>query len=283
MNAIEWIRIVLIGIIEGITEWLPISSTGHMLLFDEIFPTVAPDIFTPQFSEMFMVVIQLGAILAVVTLYFRKLNPLSRKKTPEERNDTWSLWGKVLVGCIPAAVAGFILDEWMEEHFGNHITIAIMLIVYGVLFIVIEIVNKRRTPKVESLGQLTYKTALFIGLIQVLSLIPGTSRSGVTILGAMLLGCSRFVAAEYTFFLAIPVMIGASGFKLIKYFVQGNFLNGEQVLVLLVGMAVAYVVSMLAIKFLMKFIKKHDFKPFGVYRIVLGIAVLVSFGVWLKP
>ena len=282
MNALEWLRIVLIGIIEGITEWLPISSTGHMLLFDEIFPTVAPDIFTPSFSEMFMVVIQLGAILAVVTLYFRKLNPLSRKKTAEERKDTWSLWGKVLVGCVPAAIAGFLLDDWMEEHFGNHITIAIMLIVYGVLFIVIELVNKRRTPKVGSLGQLTYKTALFIGLIQVLSLIPGTSRSGVTILGAMLLGCSRFVAAEYTFFLAIPVMIGASGFKIIKYFVAGNSLSGMQVLIMFVAMAVAYVVSVFAIKLLMKFIKKHDFKPFGVYRIALGVLVLIAFAFWIK-
>lgn len=282
MTALEWLRIVLIGIIEGITEWLPISSTGHMLLFDEIFPTVAPEVFTPAFSEMFMVVIQLGAILAVLALYFRKLNPLSRKKTTEERKSTWSLWGKVLVGCIPAAVAGFLLDDWMEEHFGNHVTIAIMLIAYGVLFIVIEIANKRRTPKVESLEKLTYPMALLIGLIQVLSLIPGTSRSGVTILGAMLLGCSRFVAAEYTFFLAIPVMIGASGYKIIKYFIGGNVLTGTQVGVLLVGMAVAFVVSVLAIKLLMKFIKKHDFKPFGVYRILLGILVLVAFTWWIK-
>lgn len=277
MTAIEWIRIVLIGIIEGITEWLPISSTGHMLLFNEIFPTVAPEVFTESFSEMFMVVIQLGAILAVVTLYFNKLNPMSRKKTEEERKGTWSLWLKVLIGCVPAAVFGFLFDDFMEEHFGGHITIAVMLIVYGVLFIVIELINKRRTPKVGTLGELTYKTALFIGLIQVLSLIPGTSRSGVTIIGAMLLGCSRFVAAEYTFFLAIPVMIGASGFKIIKYFVAGNGLDGMQVGIMLVAMAVAYVVSMLAIKFLMKFIKKHDFMPFGVYRILLGVGVLIAF------
>ena len=277
MTFVEWIRIILIGIIEGITEWLPISSTGHMLLFDQIFPTTAPEVFTPEFNDVFMVVIQLGAILAVLTCFFGRLNPVSRQKTREEKKSTWSLWGKVIVGCLPAAVAGLLFDDWMEEHLYNYAVIAAMLIVYGVLFIVLEIRNRRRTFKVQTVDALTYRHALIIGIIQVLSLIPGTSRSGVTILGAMLIGCSRSVAAEYTFFLAIPVMIGASGFRIVMYFIDGSTFTLMQVAVMLAAMAVAYVVSMLAIKFLMKFVRRHDFKIFGVYRIALGVLVLALF------
>ena len=258
MNLLEWIRIVLIGIIEGITEWLPISSTGHMLLFDELFTTQAPKVFTEQFSEMFMVVIQLGAILAVVTLYFNKLNPWAKSKSVQQKKNTYSLWGKVIVGCLPAAVFGLLFDDWMEAHFGDHVTIAVMLILYGVLFILLEYRNRNREFSIQRFSQMTYKTALIIGLIQILSLVPGTSRSGVTILGAMLIGCSRYIAAEYTFYLAIPVMFGASGLKVVKYLLKGNSFTGEQVLVMAVAMVIAYAVSVLAIKFLVGYIKKQD-------------------------
>ncbi|RZT00952.1 undecaprenyl-diphosphate phosphatase [Cuneatibacter caecimuris] len=281
MNLLEWIRIVLIGIIEGITEWLPISSTGHMLLFDELFTTQAPKVFTEQFSEMFMVVIQLGAILAVVTLYFNKLNPWAKSKSVQQKKNTYSLWGKVIVGCLPAAVFGLLFDDWMEAHFGDHVTIAVMLILYGVLFILLEYRNRNREFSIQRFSQMTYKTALIIGLIQILSLVPGTSRSGVTILGAMLIGCSRYIAAEYTFYLAIPVMFGASGLKVVKYLLKGNSFTGEQVLVMAVAMVIAYAVSVLAIKFLVGYIKKHDFTVFGYYRIALGILVLVCFGLFL--
>ena len=281
MNLLEWIRIVLIGIIEGITEWLPISSTGHMLLFDELFTTQAPKVFTEQFSEMFMVVIQLGAILAVVTLYFNKLNPWAKSKSVQQKKNTYSLWGKVIVGCLPAAVFGLLFDDWMEAHFGDHVTIAVMLILYGVLFILLEYRNRNREFSIQRFSQMTYKTALIIGLIQILSLVPGTSRSGVTILVAMLIGCSRYIAAEYTFYLAIPVMFGASGLKVVKYLLKGNSFTGEQVLVMAVAMVIAYAVSVLAIKFLVGYIKKHDFTVFGYYRIALGILVLVCFGLFL--
>lgn len=281
MNLLEWIRIVLIGIIEGITEWLPISSTGHMLLFDELFTTQAPKVFTEQFSEMFMVVIQLGAILAVVTLYFNKLNPWAKSKSVQQKKNTYSLWGKVIVGCLPAAVFGLLFDDWMEAHFGDHVTIAVMLILYGVLFILLEYRNRNREFSIQRFSQMTYKTALIIGLIQILSLVPGTSRSGVTILGAMLIGCSRYIAAEYTFYLAIPVMFGASGLKVVKYLLKGNSFTGEQVLVMAVAMVIAYAVSVLAIKFLVGYIKKHDFTVFGYYRVALGILVLVCFGLFL--
>lgn len=270
MQIWEIIKAAILGIIEGITEWLPISSTGHMILADEFIRLNVSD----AFKEMFLVVIQLGAILAVLVLYFHKLNPFSPKKSAEEKKETFSLWGKVIVACIPAAVIGLLFDDKIDALFYNYITVAVTLIVYGVLFIVIENRNKSRTPKVNTLAELSYQTALFIGVFQVLSLIPGTSRSGATILGAILIGTSRYVAAEFTFFLAIPVMFGASLLKIVKF---GFAFSGSEIAILLTGMIVAFVVSVFAIKFLMGYIKKHNFKAFGWYRIVLGVIVVGYF------
>lgn len=269
----EIFKVIILGLVEGITEWLPISSTGHLILVDEFIKLDASD----AFKEMFNVVVQLGAIMAVVVLYFNKLNPFSAKKTQKQRIHTIQLWMKVVVACLPAAVLGILFDDWMEEHFHNYIVVAIMLIVYGVLFIWVENWNKNTESSVTKLSSLSYKTALLIGMFQVLSLIPGTSRSGATILGALLLGVSRYVAAEFTFFLAIPVMFGASGIKLLKFFGEGAGITGMEVAMLSVGCIVAFVVSVIAIKFLMGYIKKNDFKVFGYYRIILGILVLGYF------
>lgn len=269
----EIFKVIILGIVEGITEWLPISSTGHLILVDEFVKLNASE----AFKEMFNVVVQLGAILAVVVLYFHKLNPFSLKKTQQERKDTIQLWLKVVVACIPAGVLGILFDDWMDEHFHNYVVVAIMLIVYGILFIIIENWNKKSTSKVNQLSELTYQTALFIGLFQVLSLIPGTSRSGATIIGALILGVSRYVAAEFTFFLAIPVMFGASALKLLKFFMEDAGMSSMEITMLLVGCLTAFGVSVLAIKFLMSYIKKNDFKGFGYYRIGLGILVLIYF------
>ncbi|NLO94209.1 MAG: undecaprenyl-diphosphate phosphatase [Clostridiaceae bacterium] len=274
MEIIEIIKAIILGIIEGITEWLPISSTGHMILADEFIKLSMSD----AFKEMFLVVIQLGAILAVVILYFNKLNPFSFKKTTEEKKETISIWFKVIVGIIPAGVLGLLFDDWLEENFYNYIVVSIMLIVYGILFLIIENRNKNRKEKITDFTDLSYKTVLFIGLFQALSLIPGTSRSGVTILGALLLGLSRHVAAEYSFFMSIPIMFGASFVKLIKF---GFDFTGLEITILLSGMIVALVVSLIAIKFLMRYIRNHDFKAFGWYRIVLGVVVL-SYFVFIK-
>ena len=270
MFFIEILKAIFLGIVEGITEWLPISSTGHMILVDEF---IKLDV-SKEFLDMFMVVIQLGAILAVLVLYFHKLNPFSRKKTLVERKQTWSLWLKVIIACLPAAVIGLIFDDKINELFFNAWTIAITLIVYGVLFIIVEIFNRKRKPKIRELSQLPYTMAFLIGVFQLLALIPGTSRSGVTIITALLLGASRFVAAEFTFFLAIPVMLGASALKLVKF---GFSYTGLEIAILIAGVLTAFLV--LAIKFLMKYIKKHDFKIFGVYRILLGIAVIIYFSI----
>ena len=272
MVFIEILKAIFLGIVEGITEWLPISSTGHMILVDEF---IKLDV-SKEFLDMFMVVIQLGAILAVLVLYFQKLNPFSRKKTLVERKQTWSLWLKVIIACLPAAVIGLIFDDKINELFFNAWTIAITLIVYGVLFIIVEIFNRKRKPKIRELSQLPYSMAFLIGVFQLLALIPGTSRSGVTIISALLLGASRFVAAEFTFFLAIPVMVGASALKLVKF---GFSYTGMEIAILIAGVLTAFLVSILAIKFLMKYIKKHDFKIFGIYRILLGIAVIIYFSI----
>ncbi len=270
MFFLEILKAIFLGIVEGITEWLPISSTGHMLLVDQFIKLNVSE----KFLEMFMVVIQLGAILAVVVLYFHKLNPFSPKKTQLERRQTWSLWLKVLIACVPAAVIGLLFDDQINALFFNAWTIAITLIVYGVLFIAVELFNRRRKPKIHQISQLPYTMAFIIGIAQLLALIPGTSRSGITIIAALLLGTSRFVAAEFTFFLAIPVMFGASALKLAKF---GFSYTGQELAILLIGVLTAFLVSILAIKFLMKYIKKHDFKIFGVYRILLGIAVIIYF------
>ena len=271
MEILELLKAIFLGIVEGITEWLPISSTGHMILVDEFVSLRV----SQEFKEMFLVVIQLGAILAVLVLFFHKLNPFSPRKTPEEKRGTLSLWGKVIAACVPAAVIGIPLDDPINDLFYNYQTVAVALVVYGVLFLVIETANKTRAPKVDSLAALDYKTALLIGAFQVLSLIPGTSRSGSTILGAILIGCSRNVAAEFSFFLAIPVMFGASALKLLKF---GFAFTAQEWGILFTGMLSAFLVSLLAIKFLMGFIRKHDFKPFGWYRIALGAVVLAYFG-----
>lgn len=271
MDIMEIIKAILFGIVEGITEWLPISSTGHMILLNE-FVTLNV---SAEFWEMFLVVIQLGAILAVVLLYWNKIFPFHFKEKPVVRKDIFVLWFKILVACIPAAVVGLAFDDVFDALFYNPWCVAIALIVFGVAFIVIENHNKNTKPKITQLSQITYKTALIIGVFQLLAAIfPGTSRSGATIVGALLIGVSRTVAAEFTFFLAIPVMLGASLLKLVKF---GFNFTGPEAVILLVGMVVAFVVSIVVIRFLMGYIKKHDFKVFGWYRIVLGIAVLAYF------
>lgn len=267
---IELLKAVFLGIVEGITEWLPISSTGHMILVDEFIRLNMSD----SFMEMFRVVIQLGAIMAVVLLYFHKLNPFSPKKSPRQKRETMWIWYKVVVGVLPAAVLGFLFDDWLDEHLYNYQTVALMLVLYGILFIVIENHNKGKTGRVQNFRDLSYRTAFLIGVFQVLSLIPGTSRSGATILGAILLGTSRTIAAEYSFFLSIPVMFGASLLKLVKF---GFDFTGMELAILAVGTVVAFVVSVFAIRFLLGYIKTNDFKAFGWYRIVLGILVMGYF------
>ena len=275
---IEILKVIFLGIVEGITEWLPISSTGHMLLVDEFIKmNVSSD-----FKEMFFVVIQLGAILAVVVMFWNKMWPFKRKDTEDGINkkgsilkkDIWSLWVKVVVACIPGAVVTIAFDDFIEAHLHTPTVIAITLIFYGIAFIIVERWNKTRTPKINTLSDITYKTAFIIGLFQVLSIIPGTSRSGSTIIGSLLIGVSRVAAAEFTFFLAVPVMFGLSFIKLLKF---GLLFTVSELSILLVGMAVAFFVSLLVIKFLMGYIKKHDFQIFGWYRIILGAVVLVYF------
>lgn len=266
---IEMLRSFFLGIIEGITEWLPISSTGHMILANSFMNNNGS--FTS--SDLFIYVIQFGAILAVVTMFFKKLNPFSPSKTVNEKKLTWNMWFKVIVACVPAAVIGLLLDSYMEK-FENPYIISAMLIIYGILFIIIENLNKQ--PKIKDINDMTYKTALLIGMFQVLSIIPGTSRSGATILGAIIIGCSRTVAAEFSFFLAIPVMVGVSGLKILSNL---EFLTENNIIILVTGMVVAYIVSMLSIKMLMNFVRKHDFKCFGWYRIILGIVVIVYFSI----
>ena len=303
MDFIELAKAAVFGVVEGITEWLPISSTGHMLLLNQFLTMKVSE----DFWNMFLVVIQLGAILAVCVMFFHRLNPFSPSKDRGEKRDTWLLWAKTIAACIPAAVIGIPIDDWMEANLGSPFIIAAALIVYGIAFIVIETVRERRAERaleeasagrhfaaasaeqlsrseladadarVRTLEELDWKTAIGIGLFQVLSIVPGTSRSGSTIIGGLILGCKRTVVAEFTFFLAIPVMVGASGLRLAKFFLAGNALSGMEAAVLGVGCLVAFVVSLAAIKFLMEFVRRHDFKPFGWYRIVLGIAVIAWF------
>lgn len=303
MNIIEWLKVILLGIVEGVTEWLPISSTGHLILVDEFVKLKQSD----AFMKMFNVVVQLGAILAVVVLYWDKLWPFHLKKNAPKRSwfakqadggfakglqtfcdhychmDKIILWLKIVFACIPAMVIGLPFDDWMEEHFHKATVVALMLILYGIIFIIIENCNKKRTPRITTLKEISFKDAFLIGVFQVLSLIPGTSRSGSTIIGGILIGTSREIAAEFTFFLAIPIMFGASFIKLLKFYFKllelGLTFTGTELAVLIVGMVVAFAVSFFAIKFLMGYIKKHNFKVFGWYRIILGIIVLLYFWV----
>lgn len=270
MNILELIKVIIIGIVEGITEWLPISSTGHMLLVDEFLQLNMSE----AFKEMFFVVIQLGAILAVVIMFWGKMFPFGFREKPIIKKDILSIWFKVLVACIPSGIMGVLFDDFLEAHFGTPVVIAAMLIFYGVLFIVIEAWNKKRKSRVNTLAEINYKTAFTIGMFQVLSLIPGTSRSGATIIGALIIGVSRVAAAEFSFFLAVPTMFGASAFKLLKF---GFDFTSSELLTLGFGMVITFMVSVFAIKFLMGYIKKHDFRVFGWYRIILGIIVLLYF------
>ena len=269
----EIIKSVILGIIQGITEWLPVSSTGHMILADEFIKLLNGA--NEDFVHLFEVVIQFGSILAVVTLYFHKLNPFSPKKTTEERKTTWSMWFKVLVAEIPAAIVGLLFDDAIDDHLYNWYIVAIMLVLYGAAFIIVE--RRNHEAKICSIEDITYKTALLMGVFQMLALVPGTSRSGATILGAVILGASRATAAEFSFFLAIPVMFGASLLKIVKYIMDGGAIVGQELSILIVGTVTAYIVSLFAIKFLVGFVKKHSFTSFGWYRIALAAVVAVYF------
>ena len=270
---IEFLKAVLFGIVEGITEWLPVSSTGHLILLDEF---IKLDV-SPAFYEMFQVVIQLGAILAVILLFFHKLNPFSLKKDAAEKKATWNLWFKVVAAVVPSAVVGLLLDDWMDEHLYNYAVVAIMLIVYGVAFLFVEKRNENRNFAISDVSVMDYRTAILMGAFQCLSLIPGTSRSGATILGGIILGVSRGAAAEFSFFMAIPTMLGASALKLLKFLLEGVQATSTEVMVLVVGCVVSFLVSLLAIKALMEYVRKRSFAVFGVYRIILGALVLLYF------
>ena len=273
MIIIEILKAILFGIVEGITEWLPVSSTGHMILLDEFVKLQVSE----EFYEMFQVVIQLGAILAVILLFFHKLNPFSPKKDVQQKKNTWQLWFKVVVAVIPSAVIGLLLDDWMDAHLYNYVVVAITLIVYGVAFIFMERQNQIRTMKMKNVYDIDYRTAILIGCFQCLSLIPGTSRSGSTILGAIILGVGRSAGAEFSFFLAIPTMLGASALKLLKFMLSGVSAGGLEIAVLLVGCVVSFIVSVVVIRGLMEYVRKRSFAAFGVYRIVLGGFVLAYF------
>ena len=273
MEFIEFLKAVLFGIVEGITEWLPVSSTGHLILLDEF---VKLDV-SGAFYEMFQVVIQLGAILAVILLFFHKLNPFSPKKDAVQKKATWSLWLKVVAAVLPSAVVGLLLDDWMDAHLYRPTVVAAMLIVYGIAFLLVEKRNANRKFAIHDVGEIDLKTAIAIGAFQCLSLIPGTSRSGATILGAIFLGVSRSAGAEFSFFLAIPTMLGASALKLLKFLLEGVAPTGTELMVLIVGCVVSFVVSLLVIRGLMAYVRRKSFAVFGVYRILLGGAVLVYF------
>lgn len=277
MLFFEILKAIFFGVVEGITEWLPISSTGHLILVQE-FIKMNQD---KDFMDMFNIVIQLGAIIAVMVIYFERLNPFQPGKSARQVQLTWQLWLKVVIACVPSAIFGLLLDNWMEAHFYNFVVVALMLILYGYAFLWIEKRNEKVEPKVTELSRLSYKTAFLIGCFQVLSIVPGTSRSGATILGAIILGTSRPVAADFTFFLAIPTMFGYSGLKAVKFFLDGNHLAFSQILILLVASLTAFVVSMYAIKFLTDYVKKHDFTVFGKYRIALGSVLILYFFVSL--
>ena len=270
---IEFLKAVLFGIVEGITEWLPVSSTGHLILLDEFVKLKV----SPEFYEMFQVVIQLGAIAAVIVLFFHKLNPFSPKKTVEQKKGTWDLWFKVVAAVAPSAIIGVLFDDWMDEHLYNYIVVAIMLMVYGVAFLFVEKWNASRSFKITDVADIDYKTAILMGAFQCLSLIPGTSRSGSTILGAIILGVSRGAGAEFSFFMAIPTMLGASALKLLKFLLEGVEATTTEVMALSVGCVVSFLVSLVVIRGLMEFVKKHSFSVFGIYRIILGAAVVGYF------
>lgn len=270
---LELLKAILFGIVEGITEWLPISSTGHLILLNEFVTLNMSD----EFQSMFDVVIQLGAILAVIVIFFHKLNPFSPRKSPKAKARTWNLWFKVIAAIIPSGIVGILFDDWMDAHLHNGIVVSIALIVYGIAFIMVERANEGKVPAVRNVYEIDYKTALLIGAFQCLSLVPGTSRSGSTILGAILIGVGRSAGAEFSFFMAIPTMLGASAIKLLKFMLSGVEATGTEIGVLIVGCIVSFIVSMVVIKALMEYVRKHSFSVFGVYRILLGAVVLLYF------
>ena len=270
---VEILKAILFGIVEGVTEWLPVSSTGHMILLDTFVKLKVSE----AFYEMFQVVIQLGAILAVVLLFFNKLNPINPKATPQARKDIWQLWFKVVVAVLPSAVIGLLLDDWMDAHFYNYVVVSVTLILYGIAFLYLEREKKNPGKAIDSVYEIDYRTAILIGCFQCLSLIPGTSRSGSTILGAIILGVGRAAGAEFSFFLAIPTMLGASALKLLKFLLSGVTATGTELLLLAVGCVVSFVVSLLVIRGLMEYVRKHSFRVFGIYRIILGAVVLLYF------
>ena len=270
---LEILKAIVYGIVEGVTEWLPVSSTGHLILLERLLPLEASE----AFMEMFDVVIQLGAILAVILLFFRQLNPFDSKKSKTAKKRTWTLWGKVVVAVIPSAAVGFLLDDWMDEHLYNYVVVAAMLILYGVAFLLAERWNRDRKPRIRTVEKIDFRTALLVGCFQVLALVPGTSRSGATILGAILLGLSRTAGAEFSFFLAIPTMLGASLLKTVKFILEGGVMTGSETVCLIVGCLTAFLVSLAAIRSLMRYVKRHSFAVFGIYRIVLGALVLLYF------
>ena len=280
---IKILKAILFGIIEGITEWLPISSTGHMILLEDLlhvkdmFIKEGSPTYGDAFWNMFLVVIQLGAILAVIIFFWKKLWPFTKKKTKEERKDIYNIWLKTLIACLPAAIIGLLFDDLLDKYLYNSWTVSITLIVYGIFFILMEIWNKKRNLKIESVKDISYRYALIIGAMQLLALIPGTSRSGVTILGAMLLGINRKAGAEFSFYLSIPIMFGASLLKGVKFFIDFGMPGLNETIFLLVGCLTAFIISLLVIKWLMNFIKKHNFMPFGIYRIVLGVILIIYF------
>ena len=267
---IQIIKSILFGIVEGVTEWLPISSTGHMILLENFMKLKV----SKDFWNVYLVVIQLGAILAVCTIYFKKLNFFLYMKEKDKFKRSVNLWKKIIVGCLPAAIIGLLFDDFLDKHFYNFPTVALMLIIYGILFIIVENDISNKKPLYTDINKMSYKLALYIGLFQVLALIPGTSRSGATIIGALILGTDRSVAAEFTFYLAIPVMFGASLLKLVKF---GFNFSGNEIIILITGMLVAYIVSIIIIKYLLSYVKKHDFKPFGIYRIILGVILVIYY------
>ena len=270
-NFIEFLKIIVFGVVEGFTEWLPISSTGHLILVENIVHLNVSE----DFMNVFRVVIQLGAILAVLVLYFRRLNPFDPGKKPAQKRAAWHLWFKIVIACLPAAVIGILFDDVLDKYLYNPYVVAAMLIIYGVIFIAFENHNQYAEARVKKVSQISYQTAFYIGLFQLLALVPGTSRSGATILGAMMLGCSRTVASEFTFFLGIPVMFGASLLKIVHY---GLAFSAMELFFMVAAMVIAFIVSMYSIQFLLGYVKKHDFKFFGYYRIVLGVIVLIYFG-----
>ncbi len=272
---LEFLKAVLFGIVEGVTEWLPISSTGHLILLNEFINLKMSD----EFLKMFDVVIQLGAILAVIVLFFHKLNPFSPKKDARQKQRTWQLWAKVIVAILPSGIVGVLLDDWMEAHLHTAVVVALMLILYGLAFIYVERKHQGHAPKIKNVYEIDYKTALLIGAFQCLSLIPGTSRSGSTILGGIIVGASRAAASEFSFFMAIPTMVGASGIKLLKFLKSGVGATGTEISVLIIGCLVSFLVSLVVIRKLMNYVRKHSFSAFGIYRIALGIVVLLYFAV----